>query len=612
MDEELALQLSESDKPRKLTQEEEDFQLALKLSQQPQEEPLADTFDDDYLFALQLQTELDVERDEKLLYLEQQRGNSKVHVSYANCFRSNPSYLPAKLPEPAEDDDYDQYYDDYYPPISSQKSPAKPKGRVSAAEFQANQSPSKATPSPVKTTQTNTKSVDSATVQVTKHDPEICGRKNTSVLESQFGIDCGNLVDYDIKLDNPVYNQLSQHAVETESRRIRKHGKEDRETRENVMDQETRLLVFKMINEGILKELSGIISSGKEANVYRGYAPNSDFLAVKIYKTTLNEFKNREDYIKYDFRFRYRCNNLNSKKFIKVWAEKEVQNLHRLRRAGIPCPTVISNRKHIIVMNCIGNSTPAPQLKCVSLSQEKFSELYVECLKNMRLLFQQANLVHSDLSEYNILYDRGQIYFIDVAQAVEFEHPFALEFLRRDCAVINKFFLKKGVPVLTTRELFEYITDKNINDSNEQLYLDRILDIAAERGEPSSEDVINDEVFIKSFIPRYLGDISDPLEEAKQIADGNLTDVFHQSLTGFKPDMSGISVAPALIEDLLPEEPVEILASEEPPSPNVAQEREPDNVISKDEQRKARKEAKKVAKAKQRETRRIKKANQNQ
>ncbi len=51
--------------------------------------------------------------------------------------------------------------------------------------------------------------------------------------------------------------------------------------------------------------------------------------ALKIFKTTLNEFKNRDRYIKDDYRFRGRVGNQNPRKIVKLWAEKEMHNLKR-------------------------------------------------------------------------------------------------------------------------------------------------------------------------------------------------------------------------------------------------------------------------------------------
>jgi RIO kinase 3 len=51
---------------------------------------------------------------------------------------------------------------------------------------------------------------------------------------------------------------------------------------------------------------------------------------VKVFKTTLNEFKTRDRYIKDDHRFKDRLGKQNPRKTIKLWAEKEMCNLSRL------------------------------------------------------------------------------------------------------------------------------------------------------------------------------------------------------------------------------------------------------------------------------------------
>lgn len=55
----------------------------------------------------------------------------------------------------------------------------------------------------------------------------------------------------------------------------------------------------------------------------------------------------------------------------------------------------------------------------------------------MKTLFWDANLVHADLSEYNILWYKDKCYFIDVSQSVEPIHENAFEFLYRDCENIT-------------------------------------------------------------------------------------------------------------------------------------------------------------------------------
>ena len=76
-----------------------------------------------------------------------------------------------------------------------------------------------------------------------------------------------------------------------------------------------------------------VISSGKEAYVY--YTTNIEKTkeyALKVYKTRVLQFKDREDYISGEYRFKDKGKNTrtNPHKLIKAWAEKEFRNLHRL------------------------------------------------------------------------------------------------------------------------------------------------------------------------------------------------------------------------------------------------------------------------------------------
>jgi len=80
-------------------------------------------------------------------------------------------------------------------------------------------------------------------------------------------------------------------------------GRDDRATSEQVMDPRTRLILFRLLSKGFLKEIDGCVSTGKEANVYyaQGSCGNSgseesmDY-AIKIYKTSILVFKDRDKY----------------------------------------------------------------------------------------------------------------------------------------------------------------------------------------------------------------------------------------------------------------------------------------------------------------------------
>ena len=144
--------------------------------------------------------------------------------------------------------------------------------------------------------------------------------------------------------------------------------------------------------------------------MYHASAPDGSSLAVKVYKTSILVFKDRERcdpdamlvwlgfgsravtahihwfpsviccmvprqqtppacrYVKGDFRFRKGYSKSNPRKMVKLWAEKEMRNLIRLREAGIRCPTAHQLQMHVLVMGFIGSGdVAAPRLKDADL-----------------------------------------------------------------------------------------------------------------------------------------------------------------------------------------------------------------------------------------------------
>uniref|UniRef100_G3R627 Serine/threonine-protein kinase RIO1 n=1 Tax=Gorilla gorilla gorilla TaxID=9595 RepID=G3R627_GORGO len=314
--------------------------------------------------------------------------------------------------------------------------------------------------------------------------------------ENKINLDKLNVTD-------SIINKVTEKSRQKEADMYRIKDKADRATVEQVLDPRTRMILFKMLTRGIITEINGCISTGKEANVYHASTANGESRAIKIYKTSILVFKDRDKYVSGEFRFRHGYCKGNPRKMVKTWAEKEMRNLIRLNTAEIPCPEPIMLRSHVLVMSFIGkDDMPAPLLKNVQLSESKARELYLQVIQYMRRMYQDARLVHADLSEFNMLYHGGGVYIIDVSQSVEHDHPHALEFLRKDCANVNDFFMKHGVAVMTVRELFELVTDPSITHENMDAYLSKIL---------------------------------------------------YQTVTGLKKDLSGVQKVPALLENQVEE-----------------------------------------------------------
>ncbi|XP_026872834.2 serine/threonine-protein kinase RIO1 [Electrophorus electricus] len=355
-----------------------------------------------------------------------------------------------------------------------------------------------------------------------------------------------------------VINKVTTMHKQRDADTYRVKDKSDRATVEQVLDPRTRMILFKMLSRGIISEINGCISTGKEANVYHATTAKAESRAIKIYKTSILLFKDRDKYVSGEFRFRHGYCKGNPRKMVRTWAEKEMRNLIRLQTAGIPSPEPIMLRSHVLLMGFIGkDDMPAPLLKNAALSESKARELYLQVIHNMRLMYQEAHLVHADLSEFNMLYHNGDAYIIDVSQSVEHDHPHALEFLRKDCSNVNDFFQKHRVAVMTVRELFEFVTDPSITCDNITQYLEKAMEVASARTveERSNQDKVDEEVFKKAYIPRTLNEVShyerdvDTMkkeqEESKTAQDDR---ILYQTVTGLKKDLSGVQTIPSLLE----------------------------------------------------------------
>lgn len=419
---------------------------------------LTEYCDSDELIAHVLQAQFDSEYNEELKRLEKSKNKqSKISVSFKNYERHGDNDLE-------DEDDYDDehLYDNMKGDWDRFETNEKKIDSIPKCGFK----------------------VDEEGGMVTKHDAQLCGVRNACrVMSFPPEFPTGDAGGFDMKLSNSVFNQLKRSCAK-KSKKSRMHDrKENIATAEMGVDEPTRLLLYKLINNQILEQVNGIISTGKEALILHANSDASytgDLLlprecAIKIFKTTLNEFKQRDRYIKDDYRFKDRFSKQNNRVIINMWAEKEMHNMMRMQKVGINCPDVVILKKHILVMSFIGKDhLAAPKLKDARLSDAELSVAYEEVVDMMYKMYNEAKLVHADLSEYNILWYDGKCWFIDVAQSVEPGHPSALEFLMRDCDNIISFFTRRGLPNIKTKEeLFEHITSLNAQSHNTAM-LERI------------------------------------------------------------------------------------------------------------------------------------------
>ncbi|MEM0215280.1 MAG: serine protein kinase RIO, partial [Archaeoglobaceae archaeon] len=209
--------------------------------------------------------------------------------------------------------------------------------------------------------------------------------------------------------------------------------------------------------------MGGVVSTGKEANVFYAdgiFEGKVVPMAVKIYRIETSSFDKMDEYIFGDRRFDYR---VAPKDKIYLWTEKEFRNLERAFESGVRVPRPYAFLKNVILMEFIGqNEIPAPTLAEIGkeLAELDVDGIFDEIMENLKKLYQVAELVHADLSEYNIMLLEEPV-IIDMGQAVLIDHPKANEFLRRDIRNLVRFFRKFGVKVDEDQVYAEVVGERN-------------------------------------------------------------------------------------------------------------------------------------------------------
>jgi RIO kinase 1 len=141
------------------------------------------------------------------------------------------------------------------------------------------------------------------------------------------------------------------------------------------------------------------------------------------------------------------------------WIEYEYQTMQRLHQAGADVPRPVRHAEYAILMEYLGEmSVSAPTLNLVDLEPDEAPPLFARLMRNVELMLAQQ-VVHGDLSAYNVLYCEGQVKIIDFPQVVDpAQNRDAYTLFRRDVERLCQYFARYGVasnPGRLARELWD-------------------------------------------------------------------------------------------------------------------------------------------------------------
>jgi RIO kinase 1 len=226
------------------------------------------------------------------------------------------------------------------------------------------------------------------------------------------------------------------------------------------------------IADGWINRMLYAVKSGKEATVYcceAGETTGRELLAVKVYLTrSRRNFKNDSVYREGRIFFSNQTSRAMKKKTkfgreaeFGMWMFHEFETLKHLYNIGADVPQPLAVAGNAILMEYFGDwDSAAPLLHQVKLEPDEVKPLFKQMLKSVELLLEN-NIVHGDLSPYNILYWEGGLKIIDFPQSVDpRSNRNAFDLLMRDVTNLCDYWAGYGMmpdPYKITKEIWDRV-----------------------------------------------------------------------------------------------------------------------------------------------------------
>ena len=212
------------------------------------------------------------------------------------------------------------------------------------------------------------------------------------------------------------------------------------------------------IEEGYVSEVLTTIKRGKEAAAYLCHGTKKlghEFAVAKVYfDSERRNFHSSAAYTEgrviLEGQVRRAVENRSTagkRMAASMWVEHEFETLSALGYAGCDVPEVFGSTDGAILMEYLGTEEgAAPQLQFAHMDRDEAQVVLDRILWNIEG-FMRENVVHGDLSAFNVLYEGdGALRIIDFPQAVDPRFsPSAQKLLERDIRNVGTYFGRYGL-----------------------------------------------------------------------------------------------------------------------------------------------------------------------
>jgi len=212
------------------------------------------------------------------------------------------------------------------------------------------------------------------------------------------------------------------------------------------------VLAFRALSErDSIVAIGSPIGRGKESDVFLAYNAAQEVLVAKIHRVGRPSFQRSKKLRSY-IGSRQHINWLYKS---RLSADREFQGLKITQKIKAKTPRVIDHNRHIVIMEFFEGK----ELVNFPVVKNPLA-LFNGIISEIRKLVLEGNIVHGDLSAYNvILTPQEDFLIIDFPQFEFMDHPNSHDLLFRDIANICKFFKRKFKVQANAQAIFEAIIE---------------------------------------------------------------------------------------------------------------------------------------------------------